>query len=165
MLTFPVLPLKLIIKKKALKSSVMAVLRCVRSRGGKNVFDLVFGATGTSLHVSPGDLLREQGGRRKTYRKPERKRQTVVGEGEFKNGAGTVGGAEGRRKVGHGISVAQTFSLFLFSGERAASRAGGKTGQRGQTNQQPLWITFASELFTGRVSLRINVVVNLWKLF
>lgn len=87
-----------------------------------------------------------------------------MGEGEFKSGAGTVGGAEGRRKVGHGLSVAPTFSSFpLFRGKsRIKSRR--KTGQRGQTNQHPLWITFALELFPGRVSLRINVVVNLWKL-
>lgn len=86
------------------------------------------------------------------------------GWGEFKSGAGTVEGAEGRRKVGHGLSVAPTFSSFpLFRGKsRIKSRR--KTGQRGQTTQHPLWITFALELFPGRVSLRINVVVNLWKL-
>lgn len=137
---------------------------CARSGGGKNVFDLPFGTTGTSLHVSPGDLLRERGGEEEDIQEAGEDEADYSGRGEFKNGAGTVGGAEGRRKVGHGLSVAQTFSLFLFSGERAASRAGGKTGQRGQTNQHPLWITFALELFTGRVSLRINVVVNLWKL-
>lgn len=43
-----------------------------------------------------------------------------VSEGEFKSGAGTVGGTEGRRKVGHGLSVARTYSPLLFSGDRAA---------------------------------------------
>lgn len=107
-----------------------------------------------SLRVSSGISCGNRR-RRETYRKPERKKQTTVGEGEFKSGAGTVGGTEGRRKV------ALTFSPFpLFRGKsRMKSRR--KTGQRGQKPTHPLWITFALELFAGRFSLWINVVVNL----
>lgn len=60
----------------------MVCEKLVIEGGGKNIFDLASGTTGMSLHVSPGDLLREQrGGRRKTDRKPEKKRQTIVGGG------------------------------------------------------------------------------------
>lgn len=119
----------------------------------------------TSLNVSPGKLLREQGG---------------VCEGETQEAAeeeadcGGWGGVQercwsSRRHGGEGKSCtravwsANFFSCFSFPGKEP-HQGREENRQRGRRNQLPLWITLASEPFPGRASLRINVVVNLWRL-